>query len=97
MACDTPLIVTSPGGRDFIEDFLSEWVLCEPSLDAVARGMHRLLEADDETRESLAAQGVAMVRSKYTVTKLIDLVLTTMWDHKAARWNSDAIACGDGS
>ena len=38
-----------------------------------------------------------MVRSKYTVTKLMDLVLTTMWDHKEARWNSDAIACGDGS
>ncbi len=56
MACGTPLIVTSPAGRDFIGDFLSDWVLCEPSLDAVARCMHRLLEADNETRESLAGR-----------------------------------------
>ena len=50
-----------------------------------------------ETRESLAAQGAAMVRSKYNVTQFIDRIVTIMWDHKAVRWSLDAVACGDRS
>ena len=37
-----------------------------------------------------------MAQSKYTVTELMDRLTTIMWDHKTARWSSDAIARGDG-
>ena len=81
MACGIPLIITSPDARDFFGDRLSRWFLTDPSLGSIAEGIHRILEADEETIDTLSRCEVDLIRSKYRMTQLMDRIVNIMHEH----------------